>query len=130
MNFLEQNYLPDLQAILSLNTCRSALFSGHAQQLFGSAFSVQPILTRPPGFARTIAPKISRISISSARDAPRRGLPASSSSIIVEELIGGVGQATHSGSQSKWRRDELTAATPTAGKRLCSMGVYGARFTS
>ena len=82
MNFLEENYLPDLQEnIVAEHYIDPLHFKGTLNSTLGAAFSVQPLLTSPAWFRPHPQRDIDRC-ISSARGPPRgasRVLSSSSS---------------------------------------------------
>ena len=96
MNFLEQNYLPDLQAnIVAEHVVDPLYFQNTLNSYLGSAFSVQPILTQSAWFRpHNRSEDFENLYFVGAGTHPGAGLPGVlSSSIIVEELIGGTRRA-------------------------------------
>ena len=92
MNFLEQNYLPDLQAnIVAEHVVDPLYFQNTLNSYLGSAFSVQPILTQSAWFRpHNRSEDFENLYFVGAGTHPGAGLPGVlSSSIIVEDLIGG-----------------------------------------
>jgi len=92
MNFLEQNYLPDLQAnIVAEHYIDPLHFQNTLNSHLGSAFSVQPILTQSAWFRpHNQSEDFENLYFVGAGTHPGAGLPGVlSSSIIVENLIGG-----------------------------------------
>ena len=95
MNFLEQNYLPDLQAnIVAEHVVDPLYFQNTLNSYLGSAFSVQPILTQSAWFRpHNRSEDFENLYFVGAGTHPGAGLPGVlSSSIIVEDLIGGTSQ--------------------------------------
>lgn len=91
MNFLEENYLPDLQAnIVAEHTIDPLHFRHELNSRMGSAFSVQPVLTQSAWFRpHNRAEDFDNLYFVGAGTHPGAGLPGVlSSSIIVENLIG------------------------------------------
>ena len=91
MQFLEDNYLPDLQAnIVAEHTIDPLHFRNTLNSRMGAAFSVQPILTQSAWFRpHNRAEDFDNLYFVGAGTHPGAGLPGVlSSSIIVEELIG------------------------------------------
>jgi phytoene desaturase len=92
MNFLEQNYLPDLQAnIVADHVVDPLYFQNTLNSYLGSAFSVQPILTQSAWFRpHNRSEDFENLYFVGAGTHPGAGLPGVlSSAIIVEDLIGG-----------------------------------------
>jgi len=92
MNFLEQNYLPDLQAnIVAEHMIDPLHFRDTLNSHMGSAFSVQPVLTQSAWFRpHNQSEDFENLFFVGAGTHPGAGLPGVlSSSIIVENLIGG-----------------------------------------
>ncbi len=92
MQFLEDNYLPDLQAnIVAEHTIDPLHFQNTLNSYMGSAFSVQPILTQSAWFRpHNRSEDFENLYFVGAGTHPGAGLPGVlSSSIIVENLIGG-----------------------------------------
>lgn len=92
MNFLEQNYLPDLQAnIVAEHHIDPLHFQNTLNSHLGSAFSVQPVLTQSAWFRpHNQSEDFENLYFVGAGTHPGAGLPGVlSSSIIVENLIGG-----------------------------------------
>jgi phytoene desaturase len=95
MNFLEQNYLPDLQAnIVAEHHIDPLHFQNTLNSHLGSAFSVQPILTQSAWFRpHNQSEDFENLYFVGAGTHPGAGLPGVlSSSIIVEDLISGATQ--------------------------------------
>ncbi|MBI1259797.1 MAG: phytoene desaturase [Chloroflexi bacterium] len=95
MNFLEQNYLPDLQAnIVAEHVVDPLYFQNTLNSYLGSAFSVQPLLTQSAWFRpHNRSEDFENLYFVGAGTHPGAGLPGVlSSSIIVEDLIGGTPQ--------------------------------------
>jgi phytoene desaturase len=91
MNFLEENYLPDLQAnIVAEHTIDPLHFRHELNSRMGAAFSVQPVLTQSAWFRpHNRAEDFDNLYFVGAGTHPGAGLPGVlSSSIIVENLIG------------------------------------------
>ena len=91
MQFLEDNYLPDLQAnIIAEHYIDPLHFQGTLNSYLGSAFSVQPILTQSAWFRpHNRSEDFDNLYFVGAGTHPGAGLPGVlSSSIIVENLIG------------------------------------------
>lgn len=91
MNFLEENYLPDLQAnIVAEHTIDPLHFRHELNSRMGAAFSVQPILTQSAWFRpHNRAEDFDNLYFVGAGTHPGAGLPGVlSSSIIVQNLIG------------------------------------------
>ena len=91
MTFLEENYLPDLQAnIVAEHMIDPLYFQNTLNSYLGSAFSVQPILTQSAWFRpHNRSEDFENLYFVGAGTHPGAGLPGVlSSSIIVEELIG------------------------------------------
>ncbi|MBN8638700.1 MAG: phytoene desaturase [Anaerolineae bacterium] len=92
MNFLEQNYLPDLQEnIVAEHYIDPLHFQNTLNSHMGSAFSVQPVLTQSAWFRpHNQSEEFSNLYFVGAGTHPGAGLPGVlSSSIIAEELICG-----------------------------------------
>lgn len=92
MNFLEENYLPDLQANLVAEHIIDPLhFQNTLNSHLGSAFSVQPILTQSAWFRpHNRSEDVENLYFVGAGTHPGAGLPGVlSSAKIVDELIGG-----------------------------------------
>jgi phytoene desaturase len=90
MNFLEENYLPDLQEnIVAEHYIDPLHFQGTLSSHMGSAFSVQPVLTQSAWFRpHNRSEDIDRLYFVGAGTHPGAGLPGVlSSSIIAENLI-------------------------------------------
>jgi phytoene desaturase len=90
MQFLEDNYLPDLQAnIVAEHMIDPAHFEGTLNSYLGSAFSVQPILMQSAWFRpHNRSEDIPNLYFVGAGTHPGAGLPGVlSSSIIAENLI-------------------------------------------
>lgn len=97
MNFLEENYLPDLQAnIVAEHHIDPAHFSTTLNSYMGSAFSVQPILTQSAWFRpHNVSESIDNLYFVGAGTHPGAGLPGVlSSGRIAAELIG-AGEQQH-----------------------------------
>jgi len=91
MNFLEENYLPDLQAnIVAEHMIDPLHFRHELNSRMGAAFSVQPILTQSAWFRpHNRAEDFDNLYFVGAGTHPGAGLPGVlSSSIIVQNLIG------------------------------------------
>ncbi len=91
MQFLEDNYLPDLQANLIAEHYIDPLhFEGELNSRMGSAFSVQPTLTQSAWFRpHNRADDFDNLYFVGAGTHPGAGLPGVlSSAIIAENLIG------------------------------------------
>ena len=91
MQFLEQNYLPDLQAnIVAEHTIDPPHFQNVLNSYLGSAFSVQPILTQSAWFRpHNRSEDFDNLYFVGAGTHPGAGLPGVlSSAKIVDELIG------------------------------------------
>ncbi len=96
MQFLEDNYLPDLQEnIIAEHYIDPLHFQGELNSRMGSAFSVQPILTQSAWFRpHNRSEDFDNLYFVGAGTHPGAGLPGVlSSSIIVENLIGPAGVA-------------------------------------
>ncbi len=92
MNFLEENYLPDLQAnIVAEHYIDPLHFQNTLNSHMGSAFSVQPVLTQSAWFRpHNQSEDFENLYFVGAGTHPGAGLPGVlSSSIIAEELICG-----------------------------------------
>lgn len=99
MQFLENNYLPDLQAnIVAEHHIDPLHFQDTLNSYLGSAFSVQPLLTQSAWFRpHNRSEDFDNLYFVGAGTHPGAGLPGVlSSSIIVENLIAEVEPATHS----------------------------------
>lgn len=91
MQFLEENYLPDLQQnIIAEHSIDPLHFQNTLNSVKGAAFSVQPILTQSAWFRpHNRAEDFANLYFVGAGTHPGAGLPGVlSSSIIVENLIG------------------------------------------
>jgi phytoene desaturase len=91
MNFLEENYLPDLQAnIVAEHYIDPLHFEGTLNSYLGSAFSVQPILTQSAWFRpHNRSEDFDNLYFVGAGTHPGAGVPGVlSSAKIVEGLIG------------------------------------------
>lgn len=91
MQFLEDNYLPDLQAnIVAEHTIDPLHFQDTLNSYLGAAFSVQPILTQSAWFRpHNRSEDFDNLYFVGAGTHPGAGLPGVlSSAIIVENLIG------------------------------------------
>jgi len=91
MQFLEENYLPDLQAnIVAEHYIDPLHFQGDLNSYLGSAFSVQPILTQSAWFRpHNRSEDLDNLYFVGAGTHPGAGLPGVlSSAKIVEGLIG------------------------------------------
>ena len=91
MQFLEDNYLPDLQAnIIAEHYIDPLHFQGELSSRMGSAFSVQPVLTQSAWFRpHNRADDFENLYFVGAGTHPGAGLPGVlSSAIIAENLIG------------------------------------------
>ncbi len=92
MNFLEANYLPDLQAnIVAEHWIDPLHFQNTLNSYLGSAFSVQPILTQSAWFRpHNQSEDFENLYFVGAGTHPGAGLPGVlSSAIIADNLIGG-----------------------------------------
>ena len=92
MQFLEDNYLPDLQAnIVTEHMIDPLHFQDELNSHLGSAFSVQPLLTQSAWFRpHNRSEEFSNLYFVGAGTHPGAGLPGVlSSAKIVENLIGG-----------------------------------------
>lgn len=92
MNFLEKNYLPDLQAnIVAEHYIDPLHFQNTLNSHMGSAFAVQPVLTQSAWFRpHNQSEDFDNLYFVGAGTHPGAGLPGVlSSSIIAEELICG-----------------------------------------
>ena len=90
MQFLEDNYLPDLQANIVAETHIDPLhFQGRLNSYMGSAFSVQPVLTQSAWFRpHNRSEDFDNLYFVGAGTHPGAGLPGVlSSSKIAEDLI-------------------------------------------
>lgn len=90
MGFLEDNYLPDLQAnIIAEHYIDPLHFQGELNSRMGSAFSVQPVLTQSAWFRpHNRSEDFDNLYFVGAGTHPGAGLPGVlSSSIIAENLI-------------------------------------------
>lgn len=91
MQFLEDNYLPDLQEnIIAEHTIDPLHFQNELNSYLGSAFSFQPILTQSAWFRpHNRSEEFENLYFVGAGTHPGAGLPGVlSSAIIVENLIG------------------------------------------
>lgn len=91
MQFLEDNYLPDLQAnIIAEHYIDPLHFKGELNSRMGAAFSVQPVLTQSAWFRpHNRSEDFDNLYFVGAGTHPGAGLPGVlSSSIIAENLIG------------------------------------------
>jgi phytoene desaturase len=94
MQFLEDNYLPDLQEnIIAEHYIDPLHFQGELNSRMGAAFSVQPILTQSAWFRpHNRSEDFENLYFVGAGTHPGAGLPGVlSSSIIVQDLIGPAG---------------------------------------
>jgi phytoene desaturase len=92
IRFLEENYLPDLEAnIIAEHHIDPLHFQNDLNSYMGAAFSVQPILTQSAWFRpHNRSEDFDNLYFVGAGTHPGAGLPGVlSSSIIVERLIGG-----------------------------------------
>lgn len=92
LEFLEENYLPDLRKhIVALHHIDPLHFEGTLNSYMGSAFSVQPILTQSAWFRpHNKSEDVEDLYFVGAGTHPGAGLPGVlSSSIIAERLIAG-----------------------------------------
>lgn len=92
MNFLEENYLPDLQQhIIAEHFIDPRHFEGTLNSYLGSAFSVQPLLTQSAWFRpHNQSEEFDNLYFVGAGTHPGAGLPGVlSSSKIAENLIAG-----------------------------------------
>jgi phytoene desaturase len=90
MQFLEENYLPDLQANIVVEHCIDPLhFQNSSNSYLGAAFSVEPILTQSAWFRpHNRSEDIDKLYFVGAGTHPGAGLPGVlSSSKIAEVLI-------------------------------------------
>jgi phytoene desaturase len=90
MQFLEANYLPDLQAnIVAEHYIDPLHFQNDLNSYMGSAFSVEPILTQSAWFRpHNVSEDVDNLYFVGAGTHPGAGLPGVlSSSIIAEDLI-------------------------------------------
>jgi phytoene desaturase len=90
MQFLEDNYLPDLQAnIVAEHYIDPLHFQNDLNSYMGSAFSVEPILTQSAWFRpHNVSEDVDNLYFVGAGTHPGAGLPGVlSSSIIAEDLI-------------------------------------------
>jgi phytoene desaturase len=106
MQFLEDNYLPDLQAnVVAQHYIDPLHFRHELNSRMGAAFSVQPVLTQSAWFRpHNRAEDFDNLYFVGAGTHPGAGLPGVlSSSIIAQDLIGPASQSvTRPGvSQSK-----------------------------
>ena len=95
MQFLEENYLPDLQAnIVAEHRIDPLHFQGDLNSYLGSAFSVQPILTQSAWFRpHNRSEDFDNLYFVGAGTHPGAGLPGVlASAKIVDELIGAEGK--------------------------------------
>lgn len=91
MNFLEENYLPDLQEnIIAEHYIDPLHFQNELNSYKGSAFSVEPILTQSAWFRpHNKSEDVDNLYFVGAGTHPGAGLPGVlSSSIIAQDLIG------------------------------------------
>ncbi|MEX0721228.1 MAG: phytoene desaturase [Balneolaceae bacterium] len=91
MNFLEENYLPDLQEnIIAEHYINPMHFQNELNSYKGSAFSVEPILTQSAWFRpHNKSEDVDNLYFVGAGTHPGAGLPGVlSSAIIAENLIG------------------------------------------
>jgi phytoene desaturase len=91
MHFLEENYLPDLQAnIIAEHTIDPLHFQNDLNSYLGSAFSFQPILTQSAWFRpHNQSEEFDNLYFVGAGTHPGAGMPGVlSSAIIVDNLIG------------------------------------------
>ncbi len=91
MNFLEENYLPDLQAnIVAEHYIDPLHFEGTLNSYLGSAFSVQPILTQSAWFRpHNLSEDFDNLYFVGAGTHPGAGVPGVlASAKIVDGLIG------------------------------------------
>lgn len=91
MNFLEDNYIPDLNENLVAEHYIDPLhFKGHLNSRMGSAFSVQPLLSQSAWFRpHNRSEDFENLYFVGAGTHPGAGLPGVlSSSIIAQDLIG------------------------------------------
>jgi phytoene desaturase len=91
MNFLEENYLPDLQKnIIAEHYIHPLHFQNELNSYKGSAFSVEPILTQSAWFRpHNKSEDVDNLYFVGAGTHPGAGLPGVlSSSIIAQNLIG------------------------------------------
>ncbi|MBZ0296329.1 MAG: phytoene desaturase [Anaerolineae bacterium] len=98
MQFLEDNYLPDLQAnIIAEHYIDPLHFQGELNSRMGSAFSVQPVLTQSAWFRpHNRSEDFDNLYFVGAGTHPGAGLPGVlSSSIIVQDLIGPAAEPSH-----------------------------------
>ncbi|MCA9905041.1 MAG: FAD-dependent oxidoreductase, partial [Anaerolineae bacterium] len=98
IEFLEANYLPDLRAnIIAERHINPLHFQNTLNSYLGSAFSVQPILTQSAWFRpHNRSEEFDNLYFVGAGTHPGAGLPGVlSSSIIVENLIGGANEPAY-----------------------------------
>jgi phytoene desaturase len=91
MRFLEENYLPDLQAnIIAEHWIDPLHFQNELNSYLGSAFSFQPVLTQSAWFRpHNRSEEFDNLYFAGAGTHPGAGLPGVlSSAIIVDNLIG------------------------------------------
>lgn len=91
IQFLEDNYLPDLQAnIIAEHTIDPLHFQNDLNSYLGSAFSFQPLLTQSAWFRpHNLSEEFDNLYFVGAGTHPGAGVPGVlSSAIIVENLIG------------------------------------------
>lgn len=92
MTFLEQNYLPDLQASIAVEqTFDPRHFQGELNSYLGSAFSVEPVLTQSAWFRpHNRSEDLDNLYLVGAGTHPGAGVPGVlSSAKIAADLIGG-----------------------------------------
>lgn len=102
IQFLEQNYMPDLEAnIIAEHTIDPLHFQNTLNSYMGSAFSVQPILMQSAWFRpHNRSEDFENLYFVGAGTHPGAGLPGVlSSSIIVEDLIGGAATPNRSATE-------------------------------
>ncbi|MDE0141806.1 MAG: phytoene desaturase [Caldilineaceae bacterium] len=107
MDFLEQNYLPDLQAnIVAEHRIDPRHFAGTLNSYLGSAFSIQPTLTQSAWFRpHNRSEDVDNLYFVGAGTHPGAGVPGVvSSAKIVDSLIG----------------DPVTVGAPSPSTRLVS----------
>lgn len=105
MQFLEDNYLPDLQAnIVAERMVDPRHFHNVLNSHLGAAFSVQPVLTQSAWFRpHNRSEDFDNLYFVGAGTHPGAGLPGVlSSSIIVEDLIGGADAPQLANSNGKY----------------------------
>jgi phytoene desaturase len=109
MNFLEENYLPDLQAnIVTEHMIDPRHFQNQLNSTMGAAFSIEPILTQSAWFRpHNRSEDIDNLYFVGAGTHPGAGLPGVlSSSKIVEDLI-----LTASRQPATVRRQQMVLST-------------------